>query len=64
MTNAKGASLLFLGVLIIVVGWLVQSGIVEWILDVIGYILIVSGILAAVVGLFQMISGGGRRSRY
>ena len=64
MSNFRGASLLMLGLIVIAGGWFVQSGIVEWLLDVIGFIMIVTGILAAVVGLIQMLTGGGRRSRY
>ncbi len=53
-----------LGLIIIAAGWFVQSGVLEWLLNVIGFIMIVTGILAAVVGLIQMLSGGGRRRRY
>ncbi len=64
MSNFRGASLLMLGLITIVGGWFVQSGVLEWLLNVIGFIMIVTGILASVVGLIQMLSGGGRRRRY
>ena len=53
-----------LGLITIVGGWFVQSGVLEWLLNVIGFIMIITGILASVIGLIQMLSGGGRRRRY
>ena len=64
MSNFRGASLLMLGLIIIAAGWFVQSGVLEWLLNVIGFIMIITGILASVIGLIQMLSGGGRRRRY
>ena len=44
--------------LVDLVGWLVQSNILEWLLDVIGVIIIVTGVILGIVGIVKMFSGG------
>ena len=53
---------LVLGVILIIVGFLLKSRIVELILDLMGWILIIVGVIAVIVALVTMITGKGRRS--
>ena len=58
MGRMGGGGLLLAGILLIVLGWLVQSGIVEFLLDVIGFTVVAAGVILAVYGLIKMFSGG------
>ena len=57
----KGGSLV-LGVILIIVGFLLKSRIVEALLDLMGWILIIVGVIAVIVALVTMVTGKGRRS--
>lgn len=58
MRKMGGFGILFIGVSLVIVGWLVQSNILEWLLDVIGVIIIVAGVILGIVGIVKMFSGG------
>jgi flagellar motor component MotA len=59
MGKIGGAGLLVIGIVVIIIGWLIRSNLLEWLLDIIGFVIIAGGIIAAVVGLFQMFSNKG-----
>jgi len=59
MGKIGGAGLLVIGIVVIIIGWLIRSNLLEWLLDIIGFVIIAGGIIAAVVGLFQMLSNKG-----
>ena len=50
-----------LGVILIIVGFLIKSGIVEALLDLMGWILILVGVIAIIVALVSMVTGSKRR---
>ena len=50
-------SLVVIGGIILVVGFLLQSNLIEWLLDLMGTILIVVGIITIIVGLVSMVVG-------
>ena len=60
---SKGG-LVFIGGILVVVGFLLQSRLIEWLLDVMGLILIIVGIIVVVVGLVSLATGrkGGSSS--
>ena len=46
-----------LGVILLVVGILLRSGLIQWLLDLMGLILIVVGVITVIVGLVGLITG-------
>ncbi len=59
MNKVGGGGLLVAGIFLIILGLIVQSSIVEWLLDVIGIVIIVSGAALGIWGIVKMLSGGG-----
>jgi spore maturation protein SpmB len=62
MSNLKGGGLLLAGIVLVIVGVFVQSGILEWLLDIIGFVVVALGVILGIVGLIQMLSGGSKSS--
>ena len=58
MNKVGGGSLLIAGIFVVIVGVLIQSAIIEWLLDVVGFILIAGGVIVGIYGLIKMFSGG------
>ena len=56
------ATLLLIGVVLIVLGWFVQSNIFEFLLDIIGIIIIVAGVIVIIVAAFNAFTGRNRSS--
>ena len=50
------------GIALIVLGWLVQSGIVAFLLNIIGWVIGICGVIAIILGGFSLISGRKGRS--
>lgn len=59
MGKLGGGGLLVIGIVVIIIGWLIRSNLLEWLLDIIGFVIIAGGIITAVVGLIQMFSNKG-----
>ena len=57
MGKLGGSSQIIAGIAIVIVGILIQSAIFEFLLDVIGVILIIGGIVIGVMGLIKMLKG-------
>ena len=57
MTKAGGGGLLVAGIFLVILGILIQSAIIEWLLDIIGFIVIVGGAIIGVTGRVKMASG-------
>ncbi len=53
----NGLSLVVVAAALIILGALVQSDILTWLLDVIGFVLVAAGIIVGIVGLVQMFTG-------
>ena len=49
-----------IGIIFLVVGILLRSGLIQWLLDLMGLILIVVGVIAVIAGLIGMITGKER----
>ena len=59
MNKVSGVGLVLAGILLVVLGALIRSGFLEWLLDIIGFVIIAGGVIVGVVGLIKMFSGGG-----
>ena len=59
MSRANGFGLLVVGVFLVIIGWLVQSSIFEWLLDIAGVLIIIGGAVVGVIGVVKMFTGGG-----
>ena len=60
--NLLGGSRLILGLILILLGLLIQSSILEWLLNIVGFLVIMAGVTVVIYGLFKMFSnnrGGG-----
>lgn len=64
MSKIGGFGLLVIGVFLVIVGWLVQSSIFEWLLDIAGVLIIIGGVIVGVIGLIRMLTGRGGSSDY
>ena len=49
-----------IGIIFLVVGILLRSGLIQWLLDLMGLILIVVGVITVIAGLIGMITGKNR----
>ncbi len=45
------------GIALIILGAVLRTGILQWLLDVMGWILIIMGVIAIILGGFSLISG-------
>jgi hypothetical protein len=57
MDKLGGGGLLVVGIGLAIIGWIISSGIVEFLLDVIGGATILAGVVLVVVGIVKMFSG-------
>ena len=51
------SSLILIGIVLIIIGALLRSGLIQWLLDFMGIILVIIGVIVLIVGLVQMITG-------
>ena len=59
MSKISGFGLLVVGVFLVIAGWLVQSSIFEWLLDIAGVLIIIGGAVVGVIGIVKMFTGRG-----
>ncbi len=45
------------GIILLIAGFLLRSGLIQWLLDLMGLILIVVGVIAVIGGLVGLITG-------
>ncbi len=57
MRKLGGGGILIAGVFLIFMGWLIQSDLLEWLLNILGFVVIVAGIILGIYGLVQMFTG-------
>ena len=57
----KGSAIA-VGVILIALGFLVKSRLIEWLLDITGWIIIIIGIVVVVVGVVGLATGSKGRS--
>lgn len=63
MNRAKGGTLLLAGTFLVFLGLLIQSDVLEMMLDILGVIVVVVGLALGIVGLIRVFSPGGREKR-
>ena len=59
MGKVGGGGLVLAGILIVFLGFLIKSDLLEWLLELIGIVLIVGGAIVGIIGLIKLFSGGG-----
>ena len=57
MNKLGGGGLLLVGIFLVLLGALIQSAILAWLLDIVGFVVIVAGVILGVYGLVKMFSG-------
>ena len=57
MAKLGAGGWIVVGIGLILLGWLVQSGIVEFLLNIIGWIIGIGGVIAIILGGFSLILG-------
>lgn len=62
MRRVGGGSLILAGIILIILGAVLRWDLIDWLIDATGFVLIVVGIVVGIVGLIQMLTGGGRRT--
>jgi hypothetical protein len=62
MGKLTGGSQILAGILLIVIGWIITSGVLAFLLDILGVILIIAGVIVGVLGLVALFRGGRRKS--
>ena len=62
MNKLRGAGFLVVGAVLFTLGIILRWGLIDWLIDATGLLLIVMGAIAGIIGLIQMFSGGGERS--
>lgn len=58
MNKLGGGSTLIVGILVLLLGLFVQSGIVKALVDIIGLLIVAVGVIIGIFGLLKMFSGG------
>ena len=58
MNKLGGGSALIVGILVVLLGLFVQSGIVEKLVDIIGILIVIVGVIIGIFGFLKIFSGG------
>ena len=58
MDKLGGFGLIVVGLALVLLGWLVQSGIVEFLLDIVGIVIIIGGAIVGIIGIVKLFAGG------
>ena len=56
MIRVGGGGILIGGICLIILGWILQSGLIKWLLDMLGFMVIIAGIIPSIYGLIRMFS--------
>ena len=62
MNKLRGAGFLVVGAVLFTLGIILKLDLIDWLIDATGFVLIVIGAIAGIIGLIQMFSGRGQRS--
>ena len=57
VANLGGGAMLVAGLILILLGALIQSSLFEWLLNIIGFVILASGAIIGIVGLVKIVSG-------
>lgn len=58
MGKAAGSSLLFSGIVLVILGSVLRWDLIDWLIDFTGLLLILIGIVLGIIGVWQLISKG------
>jgi len=62
MNKVGGGGLLLAGLFLVFMGILIRSNLIEWLLDILGLVVIIGGAILGIIGLIKMFSGRGAKS--
>ena len=57
MGKLGGGSFIVAGIFLVLLGALIQSDILTWLLDILGFVVIVAGVIVGLIGLIKLFSG-------
>ena len=57
MNKLGGSSLIVTAIFLVVVGAILRSGLIDWLIDIIGLLLIALGIILGIIGLISVVKG-------
>ena len=57
MGKLGGGSLLIAGIFLVLLGALIQSDILTWLLDILGFVVVVAGVIVGLIGIIKLFSG-------
>jgi hypothetical protein len=63
LNRLGSSSLIVVAILLVILGAILRSGIIDWLIDIIGLLLIVLGVILGVIGLVNVLMGSRRKSR-
>ena len=59
MAKLNGGAMLLAGLVMVVLGALLQSGLMKFLLDIIGFVVIAAGVIFGISGLVKIVSSKG-----
>ena len=62
MRKLGGGSLFVVAIALVLAGLALRSGWVDWIIGAAGYLVIGGGVIAGIMGLISMFTGGGKKT--
>ena len=62
MNKVGGSGLIVVAILLVLLGLVLRLGIIDWLIDVTGFLLILIGVIMGIVGLVQVFSSGNKSS--
>ena len=62
MNKVGGSGLIIVAIVLLLLGIVLTSGILDWLIDLTGVLLILMGVVMGIVGLVQVFSGGSKSS--
>ncbi len=61
MAKLNGGAMLLAGLVMVVLGALLQSGLMKFLLDIIGFVVIAAGVIFGISGLVKIVSSKGNK---
>ena len=58
MRKAGSGGLVLAAIVMVLTGWLIQSDLLTWLLNLIGWVFIIGGVVVGIIGLVGMFTGG------
>ena len=57
MNKLGGSSLIVTAIFLVFVGAILRSGLIDWLIEIIGLLLIVLGVILGIIGLISVVKG-------